>query len=970
MSLPSGVVTFLFTDIEGSTLRWEAQRDSMAAALLRHNEILRTAIEEQGGIVFKTVGDAFCAVFSRPADAVIAAVESQRTLLDEDWSKYGPHFDTLRVRMAIHTGAVDPELGDYLGPPLNQVARCMSAAHGGQVLVSRALGDLASGQLPEAIAFKDLGHYRLKDLKKPMQLLQVLADGLPSVFPPLRAIPERKSSLPTPITNFVGRARVRAEVCNQLKSSRLLSLVGIGGAGKTRLALQVAGDVASEFPDGVWFVDLSSAVDGAAVVITVAMAVGVREESRRSIGALLMDWLKDLNALIVLDNCEQVVDACAAFASQALSSSPGLKLLTTSRETLGVSGEVVVQLPPLEVPAVVPKAPTPADVASLCTCEAVHLFLDRAAMVRPDFALSPANVGAVAAICRTLDGIPLAIELAAARVRYLEPDEINARLADRFRLLRSSERGLAPRQMTLRASLEWSYDLLSEDEQRLLAYVAVFRGGWSLEAAEAVCSDAQLASDDVLDVLGHLVVRSLVVVSGSPEAKVTRYSLLETVRVYASEKLLSYGAMDHVRERHLKWIMDTIETLRPMVNGGRQNEALSWFRSELDNIAAAHEWCLASPSRSSRALRLVRRSTRFWLRAGMFAAGRQMAEEALAANRHEASSLDLAGAMMAAGTLAQREGDLHRAADWQKAALEHHRAIGDDVATASSLHNLALVTRRLGDYDQAAQLLEESLSLKRAEGNPWRIATSVEALAIIRQHRGDLDTALQFYSEAREFYRETSDDLGLARVIDNMGTVWRLQGANAQARSASMESLRLMRELGNGQGISSALGHLAALNVDSGDFDDARCCLDEAMLLAGIIGHGERIAYISLLDAELHFAKGDAAEAAKHLRTAATRPEDLVGGDLAWALEVGAALAVGEGDWRRAATLLAVSAATRQRMHAIVQAPRLLERNSWIRSRTLEALGSSGLVLAEEVGLAMEPNAALALAVEGTWAIE
>ncbi len=502
--LPTGTVTFLFTDIEGSTTRWEHQRAAMQAALARHDDILRAAIEAHEGHVFKTVGDAFYAVFTSAPDALEAALAAQSPLQAEAWSE---DVDTLRVRMALHTGTVQQRDGDYFGPPLNRVARLLSAGHGGQVLLSHVTRELVRDYLPPGAELRDLGEHRLKDLIRPEHVFQLVAPDLPADFQPLRTLDNRPNNLPLQLTPFIGRERELEVVRERLAQPdmRLLTLSGPGGTGKTRLGLQVAADLLDTFPDGVWFVNLAPISDPALVMPTIAATLGIAEVAGQSLLDTLKWYLRDKQMLLVLDNFEQVLPA-APVVNDLLAAAPGLKVLVTSRALLGIYGEHDVAVPPLALPDLRRLPP----LERLSQYEAVRLFIERAQAAKSDFAITGENAPAVAEICVRLDGLPLAIELAAARIRLLPPQALLQRLSSRLKLLTGGRRDLPARHQTLRGAIEWSYSLLDPVEQTLFARLAVFVGGRTLEAVEAVCNADGDLEVDVLDGLASLVDKSLV----------------------------------------------------------------------------------------------------------------------------------------------------------------------------------------------------------------------------------------------------------------------------------------------------------------------------------------------------------------------------------------------------------------------------------------------------------------------------
>src|SRR5579864_4407160 len=480
VDLPTGTITFLFTDIEGSTTRWEHHPEAMRTALARHDGLLRSVITSHEGYVFKMVGDAVYAAFSVPADAVSAAVAAQRAVAAEEWGEVGP----LRVRIALHTGAAQSRDDDYFGQTLNRVARVLSTGYGGQVLLSAVTFELVRDSLPAGVSVQDLGEHALKDLLRPEHIFQIIVPDLPADFPALKSLSRRLHNLPVQPTPFLGRQQEVSSVCSLLSRPevRLVTLTGPGGMGKTRLSLQVAAELADTFTDGVFFVALAPVSDAEQVMTTIIQTLGMREALGQSPLALLKTVIEDKHLLLLLDNFEQVITAAVQVA-ELLASCPKLKIIVTSRVVLHVQAEREFALPPLSVPN--PKHLP--DLVTLSQYEAVALFIQRAQTVKLDFQVTNANAPAVAGICARLDGLPLAIELAAARAKFFAPQALLTRLEQGLAMLTGGARDLPARQQTLHNTLQWSYDLLTKEEQRLFRWLSVFVGGCTLEAAEAVC---------------------------------------------------------------------------------------------------------------------------------------------------------------------------------------------------------------------------------------------------------------------------------------------------------------------------------------------------------------------------------------------------------------------------------------------------------------------------------------------------
>ncbi len=582
-NLPSGTVTFLFTDIEGSTKLAQEYPDQMSSLLARHNEILHRTINAHDGFVFRTVGDAFCVAFHNAIDALWAALEAQRVLHRESWTPA-----PLKVRMGIHTGPAKLEVSsaesDYSGyATLALTQRIMSAGHGGQVLLSQTECDLLDGSLPAGVELIDMGERHLKDILQPSRLFQLYAPDLPSEFPPLHTLQSANHNLPLSLSSFIGRERELAIIRERLEEARLLTLIGPGGTGKTRLSLHTGGEVLSSFKDGVWLVELAPLSDPALIMQTVAAVFGLREGPDRPLVDLVVDYLRGKQLLLILDNCEHLIEASARLADQLLRNCPDFKILASSREALGINGETIYRVPSLSLPE-----PDAVTLEALSGCESVQLFVERASATNPGFQLMDANASSVAQICHRLDGIPLALELAAARVKVLSAGQIADRLDDRFRLLTGGSRTALPRQQTLQALIDWSYDLLTEPEKALFRRLAVFVGGFTLEAAEAVCAGDGIEPYEILDLLTDLVDKSLVIADERDSS--VRYHRLETIRQYARQKLLETDEVMRVRNRHLDYYIEFASLLEKEYINPYQYDIIDKMRPEYDNIRSALSW--------------------------------------------------------------------------------------------------------------------------------------------------------------------------------------------------------------------------------------------------------------------------------------------------------------------------------------------------------------------------------------------
>jgi predicted ATPase/class 3 adenylate cyclase len=793
-SPPTGTVTFLFTDIEGSTRLWEQDSSAMQLALARHDEILSSAIEERGGYVFKTVGDAFCCAFRTAPDALEAALEIQRRLLSSEWEKTRP----LRVRMALHTGAAEERDGDYFRPPLNRVARLLSAAHGGQVLLSLPAQELVRDQLPEETTLRDLGEYRLKDLFRPERLFQLLAAGLPCEFPPLRTLDAYRNNLPLQPTPLIGREKEVSEVCDILRQeeTRLLTLTGPGGTGKTRLALQAAADLLDEFPDGTFFAPLATLSEAELLLPATAETLGVSETGEQPLDESLKDYLSERRLLLLLDNFEQVLEA-APDVTELLAGAPGLKVLATSRAPLGLYGEKEYAVPPLSVPDVrhLP------SLKSLSQYEAVRLFIERAKAGKVDFEVTDESAPAVAEICVRLDGLPLAIELAAARIKMLPPQAMLQRLTSRLKLLTGGARDLPERQRTLRATIEWSHALLDESERLLFARLAVFSGGRTLEAIETICDAEGDLPVDAFDGVSSLLDKSLLRHEEGPSGD-PRFVMLETVHEFAREKLRKSPEAEEIRRVHAEYFLTLAEEAYPELKGANQLEWLERLEAEHDNMRVALTWTLERKEVEV-ALRLGGALWWFWSVRGHNSEGRRWLEEALAMDgpvSPEGRAMALAGV----GYLALEQGELDRVQEACEEGLQLLANEGRERSEAKLwlLVSLGFMAWEREELGRATQLLEEGLALSQQMSDLWLIATSLSFLALVPHALGDYKRATELYEKSMDLFRELGDKQSLAFCLNNLAMMVYSQGDLGRAAQLTQEAVALFRELGTRVGVS------------------------------------------------------------------------------------------------------------------------------------------------------------------------
>jgi non-specific serine/threonine protein kinase len=674
------------------------------------------------------------------------------------------------------------------------------------------------------VGLRSLGSHALKGLERPEEVYQLLHPALPAEFPPLLSPQAPRTNLPAALSSFIGREAEQAAVRALLAGHRLVTLTGEGGSGKTRLALAVADELLEEYPDGVWLVELAALSDPTLVVQAVAQALGVREEPGRPLLATLSDYLREKALLLLLDNCEHLVAACAELASGLLRACSKLSILATSREGLAVGGEERWRVPMLTVPG----AGRQVTLEQLPSYEAVRLLVERGLASRAGFGMTAQNAWAVEQVCRRLDGLPLALELAAARLATLSIEQVAQRLDDRFRLLTGGSRSALPHQQTLRATLDWSHALLSDLEPVLFRRLSVFAGGWTLEAAEAVCAGEGIEQEDVLDLLSRLVQRSLVrVEEGDGEP---RYLLLETVRAYSREHLAASGEEATTRSRHLDWCVALAEEAEPRLRGPDQGVWLDRLEREHDNLRVALGWARESGD-VELGLRLAGAVRRFWEVRGYVSEGWGWFE-ALLPGADATPAAARASALHGAGTLARDQGDYDRAAALHEEGLALRRALGDKLGIAASLNNLGGVAYYQGDYGRAAALMEESLALKRELGDTWGIANSLGNLGVVAYYQGDYGRAATLYEEALALQREVGDTWGIANSLGNLGDVAARQGDHGRAATLYEEALALGRELGVTRGSASLLYYLGVVTYRQGEYGRAAALLTEGLLLS------------------------------------------------------------------------------------------------------------------------------------------
>jgi predicted ATPase/class 3 adenylate cyclase len=785
-SLPTGTVTFLFTDIEGSTRLAREHPDRWESIRQRHHVILRSAMDAHNGYVFQIVGDGFCVAFHTASDALRSAMKSQIDLHAYDWGN-----TPIKVRMGIHTGKAEfLENGEYRGfLAMSRVQRLTSAAYGGQVLISTAAQELVRDDLPENVSLRDMGEQRLKDLIRPEHIYQLVIPNLPVDFPPIKTLDAYRHNLPTQLTSFIGREKEMAEIKQAVTGHRLVTLTGSGGTGKTRLSLQVAADLLDQFPNGIWFIELAAIANPDLIPLTILSAFKIGDQPGLTSLQLLTDYLHEKKLLLVLDNCEHLIEATAKLATTLLNNAVGLKILATSREALGVNGELNWHVPSLSLPDM-QQLPT---IEGLSQYEAVRLFIDRATLAQPHFVVTKDNAPAIARICSRLDGIPLAIELAAVRVKALRVDQISKRLDDRFRLLTGGSRTALPRQQTLRAAIDWSYNLLSDQERILFRRLAVFAGGWTLEAAEQVC--VMGANDlDVFDLLAHLVDKSLVIMDDS--ASEVRYHVLETTRQYAQEKLFESEEGEGLRKRHWDWYLEFAERGDKELQGPNQILWLHKLDAEVDNLRAALEWCFGS-NQVEKGLQLTNALFIFWWRRDYLSEVISWLEKALERCHELMGTPVRAKALYHLGTFVNFIGG-----KWDEVLPMYEESLNDLKNLGEPYRvDYAYVLVELGfqlyfqkEHNTGWAYLQEGLQILRDAGEKSWAAYALNYCVVIKCRERDLETAFAMAEEGLALCQECGDRFGIAIQYQCLGEINFWQGNYSAAQKYMEESLNIFRE--------------------------------------------------------------------------------------------------------------------------------------------------------------------------------
>ncbi len=854
--------TFLFTDIEGSYRQWERHPEAMPRALAVHDAILQRAVASNGGRIFKTIGDAVCAVFSFPLDGARAAVAAQRDLHATDWQMLGLA-QPLTVRIALQTGEAVERDGDFHGLVLNRISRLLRAGHGGQVLLAGSVADEIQPDGIAGVGLRDLGERRLRDVPGANRIYQLEIEGLPNAFPPLQTLDAVAHNLPVALNTCLDREVELAEMRRLLLDSptRLVTLLGPGGIGKTRLALHAATQLIDAFPGGIWFVDLSGIRDPALMPTAIASVLGVRVETGTDTQRAITENVGDREMLLLLDNCEQIVDGVAQLISGLLPNAPGLRILATSRVPLELRGEQRIDIGPLPIELDQHAGP------------AVQLFIERAQQIRPSFELTTANQESVYEICRRVDGIPLALELAAARVAVLSPDALRSRLSSRLSLLTSTSRDLPERHQTLRAAIEWSYALLRPEEQVAFRALSVFQGGWSLAGAQAVTGLDDVAT---MEILGSLRDKSLVRLSETDDGE-PRYSMLETIQEYGFEQLTASGDLEAARAAHTSYCVQlTEQAMMPIEGGPQQQFWLAAIDSEIANLRFALQWSLESRS-AEQALDLCMNLWFYWSTRGLGIEGHAWFGEAVAL----AESIDpllRAAALRRMGNLGVERGELRSAEALYQTSLEIVRSREDPLGLAQSLSALGMVAGMQGRSGDEFSFQSEALSLCQEIGSKRGEISCLVNLAVWARNSGDIQEAFRFHEEAIALQLELSDDVGLALSQIYLAQLYEDSGELECAADLLEKAEQTLGGMQASDGLHFCWLRRASIELKRGNVALSTILIADAVAGYRLRGDRPMLAASLEVDAMILVAQGKmtlAAEklgAAEHLRTVTNAP--------------------------------------------------------------------------------------------------
>ncbi len=854
---PAGNVTFLFTDIEGSTKLSQEFPETLQSSLERHHSIMLQTIESNKGFVFEIIGDAFCCAFEKAEDAVKAAVEAQLNLAKEKWKEA-----VIKVRMGIHSGSAEWNGKGYMGYiTLARTARVMSAAYGDQIIVSKDTHELfleyfqnkgSNINLTDSriqsddldmnpvslwdykdISFRNLGERRLKDVIQPIRLFQIVYPGLREDYPPLKTLDARPNNLPVQLTSFIGREEAIKDIKRMLSTSRLITIVGTGGAGKTRLSLQAGADMIDEFSNGVFLTELASVTDSSLIIQTVMNSLEIKEESGKSAEEILTGYLKDKELLLILDNCEHLINESSILAEMLLIKCPQLKIIATSREALNCAGEKIYSLSTLSHPD--PSVNITPE--QLTNYEAVRLFIERALSVNINFRVNNDNAPALAEICSRLEGIPLAIELAAARTKILSLEKIHERLDNIFSFLTGGKRTVLPRQQTLRAMIDWSYDLLSEEERTLWKRLSVFSGEWDLEAAEDVCSDEKIPEEHIFDYLNNLNEKSIISFDETKE----RFRMLETIRQYGEEKSEEVNEKRSVEERHLNYFLNFALTAETFLSGHDMQLWLDKLDCERGNFERSLH-CAFNFSEIEKGLELASALGSFWKIRGHYSEGRQWLERFLEAGP-DAPAKSTGKALTKLGKLVHLQGDIDSALKFLNKSVELSKDLNDKSAIGESLSNLGMIKFEQGDYEAGQKIYEETMNIYRQTGDKKKIAYALNDLGSLFLEKGEYDKAAEMFEECVELQRESGEKRGVAYSLFNLANIISERSDFKRCAEIYNECIVIFKELDEKRGTAYSLSSLANITLNLGEISSAIKLFDESIEIFRTLGEKRGLAF-------------------------------------------------------------------------------------------------------------------------------
>jgi len=880
--IPGGIVTFLFTDIEGSTKLAQEFPETLKESLKRHNDVIQEIIISNKGYVFELIGDAFCVSFDEATDAVKSAYEIQIKLKEENWID-----SPIKVRIGIHIGKAEWNESSYLGYiTLARTQRIMSVAYGGQTIISNDVHEKLKDRVFKDFSFRDLGERRLKDLIHPVKIFQLISPKLRNEFPQLKTLDARPNNLPVQLTSFIGRGEQIEQIKNILKQTHLATITGTGGSGKTRLALQVSAEIIDEFENGVWYAELASLNDPLLLPQLIAQTLGLKEEPMRSMEETLCDYLRDRELLIILDNCEHMIDAAARLAEILLVKSPKLRIIATSREALRCSGEMTHRVLSLDTPDPRKKI----SIEQLSQYDSVSLFLERASAVNSNFKITKENSLALAGICSQLDGIPLAIELAAARVKVLSVEKINERLNDRFKLLTGGKRTSLPRQQTLKALIDWSYDLLSEKEKMLWGRLSIYSDGWTLESAEEICSDDKIETDEIMEIMYNLNEKSVVIFNEEKD----RYRMLETIRQYGEEKLKETHEEEIFENKHFEYFKNFVLKTEPKMFGAEMQKNMEKISQDYGNIETALNRTLKNNDIEN-GMEIAASLGNYWQIQGNFFEGSSRLESliestkgiktpvlgkvlntagiftrilgeyekaenlinnSLEINREYGNDNEVSNSLNSMGNLNLDKGENENAINNFEESIKIYNETGNKKGLADSINDLARVFLNKGENEKAEKLFKESLAIMRGIGYKPGISTSITNLGVVALNKGDLENAGKLFEESLEIRKETGDKLGISKLLNNLGTISKSKKEFTKSREFYEKSLSIRREIGDKIGIAALLYNIGNLLIEEKEYKQSQDYFEECIILFRELGNKSRLA-LSLKSSGLAFYEQD-----------------------------------------------------------------------------------------------------------------